>query len=196
MSPKQPARRRAREYPIDRETPRALDLHLIADNYATHKKVQTWLTQHPCFPMHFTPTSSSWLNLVERFFADLTLCVRIGNFASVNELVRDIKSDLAEYNADRARAMALTPKSSSRNLWRRLMRGTFGRFSTRRRRIAAPTSASTRTTGFFPSDDTMPAGGFGNLIALPLQNRPNENGSSVSMTSSARVQQRLVLPAP
>jgi transposase len=112
VSPKQPARRRAREYPIDRETPRALDLHLIADNYATHKKVQTWLTQHPCFPMHFTPTSSSWLNLVERFFADLTLCVRIGNFASVNELVRDIKSDLAEYNADRARAMALMPGSS------------------------------------------------------------------------------------
>ena len=61
--------------------------------------------------------SSSWLNLVERFFADLTLCVRNGNFASVNELVRDIKSDLAEYNADRARAMALMPKSSSRNLW-------------------------------------------------------------------------------
>jgi hypothetical protein len=81
--------------------------------------VQTWLTQHPCFHMHFTPISSSWLNLVERFFADLTLCVRIGNFASVNELVRDIKSDLAEYNADRARAMALMPKSSSRNLWRR-----------------------------------------------------------------------------
>lgn len=167
MSPKLPARRRAREYPIDRETPRALDLHLIADNYATHKKVQTWLTQHPCFHMHFTPTSSSWLNLVERFFADLTLCVRTGNFASVNELVRDIKSDLAEYNADRARAMALMPGSSSRNLWRRLMRGTLGRFSTGDDG-SLPRHGFDSYDRFFPSEDTMPAGGFGNLIALPL----------------------------
>jgi hypothetical protein len=74
---------------IDRETPRGLDLHLIADNYATHKhpKVQAWLVRHPRFTMHFTPTSSSWLNLVERFFADLTGdVIRAGSFASVNEL--------------------------------------------------------------------------------------------------------------
>jgi len=58
---------------IDRETPKHLDLHLIADNYATHKhpKVKAWLEKHPRFTMHFTPTSSSWLNLVERFFADM-----------------------------------------------------------------------------------------------------------------------------
>jgi len=88
---------------IDRETPRELDLHLIADNYATHKhpKVQAWLAKHPRFHMHFTPTSSSWLNLVERFFADLTGdVIRAGSFASVNELVRDIKRYLAERNAD------------------------------------------------------------------------------------------------
>src|SRR3954452_11563739 len=88
---------------IDRETPQDLDLHLIADNYATHKhpKVRAWLEKHPRFTMHFTPTSSSWLNLVERFFADLTSdVIRSGSFCSVNELVRDIKAYLAERNAD------------------------------------------------------------------------------------------------
>ena len=88
---------------IDRQTPRELDLHLIADNYATHKhpKVRAWLDKHPRFKMHFTPTSSSWLNLVERFFADLTGdVIRAGSFASVNALVRDIQAYLAGRNAD------------------------------------------------------------------------------------------------
>jgi transposase len=88
---------------IDRETPKHLDLHLIADNYATHKhpKVKAWLARHPRFKMHFTPTSSSWLNLVERFFADLTAdVIRAGSFASINELVADINAYLAERNAD------------------------------------------------------------------------------------------------
>jgi hypothetical protein len=87
---------------IDRETPKHLQLHLIADNYATHKhpKVRAWLARHPRFKMHFTPTSSSWLNLVERFFADLTAdVVRAGSFASVQELVADINAYLAERNA-------------------------------------------------------------------------------------------------
>src|SRR5271167_3854603 len=88
---------------IDRQTPGDLDLHLIADNYATHKHptVRAWLTKHPRFKMHFTPTSSSWLNLVERFFADLTGdVIRAGSFASVNDLVRDINSYPAQRNAD------------------------------------------------------------------------------------------------
>jgi transposase len=87
---------------IDRETPKHLALHLIADNYATHKhpKVRAWLAKHPRFTMHFTPTSSSWMNLVERFFADLTDdVIRAGSFASVKELVADIKAYLAERNA-------------------------------------------------------------------------------------------------
>ena len=66
---------------IDRETPEAVDLHLIADNYCTHKhgKVVSWLKKHQRFHMHFIPTSSSWMNMVERFFADLTQdCVRAG----------------------------------------------------------------------------------------------------------------------
>jgi transposase len=88
---------------IDREAPRDLDLHLIADNYATHKhpKVRAWLDKHPRFTMHFTPTSSSWLNLVERFFADLTGdVIRSGSFGSVYELVRDIEAYLAARNAN------------------------------------------------------------------------------------------------
>jgi len=87
---------------IDRETPKELTIHLIQDNYATHKhpKVKAWLSCHPRFKSHFTPTSSSWLNLVERFFADLTEdVIRTGSFASVGELVRDIKAYLADRNA-------------------------------------------------------------------------------------------------
>ena len=88
---------------IDRETPKDLTLHLIADNYATHKhpKVKAWLDRHPRFKMHFTPTSSSWMNLVERFFADLTEdVIRAGSFASVKELAADIKAYLAARNAN------------------------------------------------------------------------------------------------
>ena len=85
---------------IDRETPADLTVHVIADNYATHKhdKVKAWLARHPRFEMHFTPTSSSWLNLVERFFADLTAVIRDGSFDSVAQLRRAIVRHLAEYN--------------------------------------------------------------------------------------------------
>jgi len=86
---------------IERETPPALRLHLIVDNYATHKHpaVKAWLTRHPRIQQHFTPTSSSWLNLVERFFRDLTEeVVREGSFQSVQALVRTINVWLAERN--------------------------------------------------------------------------------------------------
>jgi transposase len=86
---------------IERETPPELTLHLIVDNYATHKHpaVKAWLARHPRVRQHFTPTSSSWLNLVERFFRDLTQeVVREGSFQSVPELVRTIKAWLAERN--------------------------------------------------------------------------------------------------
>ena len=63
--------------------------------------MRTWLEKHPRFKMHFTPTSSSWLNLVERFFANLTGdVIRAGSFVSVNDLVRDIKAYLKQRNAD------------------------------------------------------------------------------------------------
>lgn len=86
---------------IDSETPKELSIHLIADNYSTHKhpKVKDWLEKHPRFHMHFTPTSSSWMNLVERFFADLTQeVVREGSFTSVRALVKAIEDYLAERN--------------------------------------------------------------------------------------------------
>jgi len=88
---------------IDRETPKELDLHLILDNYGTHKEasVMKWLSRRPRFHLHFTPTSSSWLNLVERFFGELTQdVIRDGSFSSVRELVRDIETYLADRNLD------------------------------------------------------------------------------------------------
>jgi transposase len=88
---------------IDRETPQDKTLHLIADNYATHKHpaVQAWLAKHPRFNMHFTPTSASWLNMVERFFRDLTTeRLRRGVFTSVPELVSAIDEYVAHHNVD------------------------------------------------------------------------------------------------
>jgi len=81
---------------IDEATPEDAHLHLVADNYATHKhpKVKRWLARHPRFHMHFTPTSSSWLNLVERWFGELTRKrLRRGTFKSV----RDLQAAIIEY---------------------------------------------------------------------------------------------------
>jgi len=86
---------------IDRQTPKDRTLHLIADNYATHKHpvVQEWLDRHPRFVMHFTPTSASWLNMVERFFRDITVNrLRRGVFTSVPELVSAIDGYIAHHN--------------------------------------------------------------------------------------------------
>src|SRR5436309_10952024 len=88
---------------LDRETPSELQLHLIVDNYATHKheKVRHWLKRHARVILHFTPTGSSWMNLVERFFADLTQdCVREGSFESVRELIEAIDEFLAVRNEE------------------------------------------------------------------------------------------------
>jgi transposase len=88
---------------IDRATPKRLDLHLIVDNYATHKhpKVKAWLARHPRFHLHFTPTSASWLNLVERFFGLITEdAIRRGVFRSVADLEAAIETYLEHHNAD------------------------------------------------------------------------------------------------
>jgi len=88
---------------LDRELPKHLNLHLIADNYATHKqpKVKEWLARHPRFTLHFTPTSASWLNLVERWFRDLTeKRIRLGSFESVPGLIAAIEEYLAVTNHD------------------------------------------------------------------------------------------------
>ncbi len=88
---------------IDAETPAELDLHLIVDNYATHKhpKVKAWLKRHKRFHMHFIPTSSSWLNVIERWFRDIT-CDRIRNgvFRSVPDLIQAIRDYIDHHNAD------------------------------------------------------------------------------------------------
>jgi transposase len=88
---------------IDRETPKDKTLHLICDNYATHKhpNVKQWLEKHPRFHMHFTPTSASWLNMVERFFRDITTeRLRRSVFRSVPELIGAIKEYIVVHNKD------------------------------------------------------------------------------------------------
>ena len=87
---------------IDRSTAKRFDLHLIVDNSSTHSTpaIKEWLTAHPRFVLHFTPTSSSWLNLVERFFAELARRrLKRGTFASVPELIRAIEEHIALNNA-------------------------------------------------------------------------------------------------
>jgi len=99
-------RHRAKEFlsflkKIDRAVPKHLGIHAICDNYRTHKtkKVQAWLARHKRFKLHFTPTSSSWLNLVERLFAEITRQkIRRGVFKSVPELVAEIEAWIAERN--------------------------------------------------------------------------------------------------
>src|SRR5437764_362491 len=86
---------------LDAEFPPELKLHLVMDNYGTHKEphVQAWLKKHPRFVCHFVPTSSSWLNLVERWFRELTeKAIRRGSFVSVPELNRAIEAFLQAWN--------------------------------------------------------------------------------------------------
>jgi transposase len=88
---------------VEREVPKGLAVHVILDNYGTHNhpNVTAWLAKHPRFHLHFTPTSSSWLNLVERWFRDLTeKALRRGVFRSVPELISAIEAYLAAHNSD------------------------------------------------------------------------------------------------
>lgn len=88
---------------IDRKTPKGLTLHLVVDNYATHShpEVQTWLAKHPRFVMHFTSTGASWLNMVERFFRDITeKRIRRDSFTSVPELELAIDLYVAHHNIE------------------------------------------------------------------------------------------------
>ena len=99
---------------IDQVTPEGQQIHLIADNYATHKhpKVQKWLARHPRFQVYFTPTSSSWLNMVERFFRDLTQNrLRRGVFRDVEELIMAIGDYIDRHN-DQPKPFVWTAKAS------------------------------------------------------------------------------------
>jgi transposase len=103
------ARHRSQEFlaflkKIDAEVPADLDVHLVLDNASTHKTpaVKRWLTGHPRFVLHFTPTSSSWLNLVERWFAELTTKkLRRGTHTSVRQLNTDIRTWIDTWNDTR-----------------------------------------------------------------------------------------------
>jgi DDE superfamily endonuclease len=86
---------------MDTETPAEADLHLIVDNHGTHKhpRVKSWLRRHPRVHPHFTPTSSSWLNLVERWFRNLTQQrIRRGSLHAVEELITTIEDYLENHN--------------------------------------------------------------------------------------------------
>ena len=99
---------------LDQTMPPHLDLHFIVDNYATHKhpKVQRWLDRHPRFHMHFTPTSASWLNMVERFFRDLTVKrLRRGVFRDVMELVTAI-DDYVDHHNERPKPFIWTASAN------------------------------------------------------------------------------------
>src|ERR1035437_2761836 len=88
---------------IDKEVPKGLAVHMILDNYATHKHkdVLAWLAKHPRFQLHFTPTSSSWLNLVERWFRELTgKALRRGVFHSVPDLIASIEEYMQVRNIE------------------------------------------------------------------------------------------------
>jgi len=88
---------------VEKEAPQDKDIHIICDNYATHKhaKVKEWLSKRPRIHVHFTPTSASWLNMVERFFRDITeKCIRRGVFRSVKELEEAIMNYIESHNAD------------------------------------------------------------------------------------------------
>jgi transposase len=88
---------------LDREFPSPLNLHLVMDNYGTHKtpEVKLWLKKHPRFKPHFIPTSSSWLNLIERWFGHLTeKAIRRGSFFSVSDLQQAIEEFLLAWNTD------------------------------------------------------------------------------------------------
>jgi transposase len=102
------ARHRAEEFRrflnlIDKTVPAHLDVPVVVDNSSTHKAptIQRWLLRHPRFTLHFTPTYSSWMNLVERWFSELTTkWLRRGTHRSVNELTADIRTWVAKWNAD------------------------------------------------------------------------------------------------
>ena len=86
---------------VDLDTPKDFELHLIVDNYCTHKhkRVKSWLARHPRFHLHFTPTSSSWLNMVERWFRDITdKRIRRGSFKNVRDLIGAITSYIKTHN--------------------------------------------------------------------------------------------------
>jgi len=141
---------------IDRETPAHLAVHLIADNYATHKHptVRRWLARHPRFHMHFTPTSASWLNMVERLFAELTSKrLRRGVFRSIVEL----QATINRYLRDRNRAPKPFIWTKSADTIIRKQNGPKGTF---------PHGQNTSTTPSYDIKNPMPSGSYASSACL------------------------------
>ncbi len=100
---------------VDQAVPTDLEIHLVVDNYATHKhpKVKAWLAKHPRYHMHFTPTYSSWLNQVERWFGLVTQqAIRRGSFRNVRQLITSIERYVQQYNQHK-RAFVWTATADS-----------------------------------------------------------------------------------
>ena len=101
---------------IERTTPKGLDLHIILDNSSTHKtaEVQKWLATQPRITMHFTPTSASWLNTVESWFAQLERrSIYRGVFSSVTELRNEIHRFIKAYNTESAKPFRWTKSATA-----------------------------------------------------------------------------------
>ena len=101
---------------IDREVPAALDIHLVVDNYATHRhaKVRAWLARRPRYHLHFTPTYASWLNQVERWFGLISQrAIKRASFRNVTHLVRTIKEFTERYNEEEAKPFVWAATSQS-----------------------------------------------------------------------------------
>src|SRR5512136_2819188 len=105
---------------IDAEMPARLQLHLIVDNYGTHKhpRVRSWLERHPRFHLHFIPTSSSWLNMVERWFREITdKRLRRGTFANVRSLIKAINDYIHNHNQNpQAFVWTATPEAITKKI--------------------------------------------------------------------------------
>ena len=142
------------------------------DNYATHKHptVKSWLARHPRFHLHFTPTSSSWLNLVERFFRDLTEdVVREGSFGSVRELVRTMETYLAERN--------LAPK---RYVWKKKGEEILAK-------IARARTAQARRHSYDPLFSEHYTSMMRSVLAKPPGMRPSSSGDfAMKLVSMSR----------
>jgi len=109
---------------IDRNVPKELDIHLVIDNYATHKhpNVRTWLASHPRYHVHYTPTYASWLNQVERWFGLITQqAIRRSSFRSVKELIRHIQKFVDKYNKNTTPFMWTATADSIFDKLKRLM---------------------------------------------------------------------------
>src|SRR3954462_3166627 len=101
---------------IDAAVPAELDVHVVLDNSSTHKtpSIQRWLVRPPRFTFHFTPTYSSWLNLVERWFAELTTkWIKRGSHRSVRDLVASIRTWITDWNDDPNRLSGTRPPTRS-----------------------------------------------------------------------------------